>query len=79
MGDSKCQDHFDREYSGHRGQPVIVRASLDARGIVRRPSRCLTLLAAVAWPLNSIANSENDIVCSITMPLLPMVSGDLLA
>jgi hypothetical protein len=65
---SQCQDHADR---GYRGQPVSRRVGLGARGIVRRRWRCLTLLAAVTWPLNSIADSENDRVCSIDM--LPWV------
>ena len=61
------QDHVNREY---RGQPVSRRVGLGARGIVRRRWRCLTLVtlpAAVTWPLNSIADSENDRVCSIDM------------
>jgi hypothetical protein len=60
----QCQDHVNREY---RGQPVSRRVGLGARGIVRRRWRCLTLLAAVTWPLNLMADSENDRVCSIDM------------
>ena len=33
IGVSQCQDHFD---CGYRGQPVSMRMSLGARGIVRR-------------------------------------------